>query len=266
MSERMHHAPVYYALAQAHFNPVAAMSKYVDQIQDRLRLEGYPLYEPQQITELIVPQPAQVHAAEPQVVHTVFWVIARSDRMAGFILTPSSITYHTTRYDTHERFIAELLRGLVAVHDAVTLDHVSRLGLRYLNAVLPRQGERVEQYLARGLHGIEFSAQPLYRLTESVFRTEPGSVIPTGTLVARVYSADAPLGFPPDIQPTGLVIDPKFRLQEHRTHAIIDMDHFAEGRLPIDRDGLHEQLLALHAAIKSVFYAIITDHARNVWA
>ncbi len=48
----MSNAPVYYALAQAHFNPVAAMSKYVDQIQDRLRREGYPLFEPQQVTHL----------------------------------------------------------------------------------------------------------------------------------------------------------------------------------------------------------------------
>lgn len=33
----MSNAPVYYALAQAQFNPVAAMSKYVDQIQDEGR-------------------------------------------------------------------------------------------------------------------------------------------------------------------------------------------------------------------------------------
>ena len=54
MSEMMSNAPVCYALAQAHFNPVAAMAKYVDQVQDRLRREGYPLFEPQQITHLIV--------------------------------------------------------------------------------------------------------------------------------------------------------------------------------------------------------------------
>jgi len=35
-------APVYYALAQAQFNPVTAMAKYVDEIQDILRREGIP--------------------------------------------------------------------------------------------------------------------------------------------------------------------------------------------------------------------------------
>ena len=76
----MSNAPVYYALAQAHFNPVAAMSKYVDQIQDRLRREGYPLFEPQQVTHLVVPGPGQAQQAEPQITQVLQWLITRSDR------------------------------------------------------------------------------------------------------------------------------------------------------------------------------------------
>lgn len=266
MSERMSNAPVYYALAQAHFNPVAAMSKYVDQIQDRLRREGYPLFEPQQVTHLVVPGPGQVQQAEPQITHTVFWLIARSDRTAGFILAPTAITYHTTRYDTHNDFIPELLRGLAVVHEVATLDHVTRLGLRYLDAVLPRAGESVEQYLVGGLHGIEFNAPQRYRLTESVFETNSGPLVPTGTLVTRVHRMTALLGFPPDLQPYGLRINPKFELKEPRPHAVIDTDHFVEGRMPIDTDKLKAQVLSLHATIKSVFAVTTTDHARNAWA
>jgi uncharacterized protein (TIGR04255 family) len=213
-----------------------------------------------------VPGPGQTQQAEPQIKHTFSWLITRSDRTAGFILAPSAITYHTTHYETHKAFIPELLRGLAAVHEAVTLDHVSRLGLRYLDAVLPRAGESVEQYLVGGLHGIEFDAQPLYRLAESVFKTEIGPLVPMGTLVARVHRMTAPLGFPPDMQPSGLVINPKFDVKESQAHAVIDTDHFVEGRMPIDMDKLGEQLLSLHATIKSVFRATTTDHARGVWA
>lgn len=52
MSEKMSNAPVYYALAQAQFNPVAAMAKYVYEVQDLLRRDGYTLFEPQQVTHL----------------------------------------------------------------------------------------------------------------------------------------------------------------------------------------------------------------------
>lgn len=72
------------------------------------------MFEPQQVTHLVVPGPGQAQQAEPQITHTVSWLITRSDRTAGFILAPSAITYHTTHYDTHNEFIPELLRGLAA--------------------------------------------------------------------------------------------------------------------------------------------------------
>ncbi|TAN13651.1 MAG: TIGR04255 family protein [Burkholderiaceae bacterium] len=261
----MSNAPVYYALAQAHFNPVAAMAKYVDQIQDRLRRDGYPLFEPQQFMQLVVPGPGQAQPREPQIQQAVSWLMTRSDRSAGFILGPSTITYHTTRYQTHNEFIAELLRGLAAVHEAVSLDHVSRLGLRYLDAVLPRAGETTEQYLVGGLHGIDFDAVRQHAMTESVFTTDTRPLARNGTLVVRVYRAVAPLGFPPDMLPTGLAVAPQFEIKEAREHAIIDTDHYVQGRMPVELDELNEQLISLHATIKSVFRATTTDHARGVW-
>lgn len=264
----MSNAPVYYALAQAHFNPVAAMAKYVDQIQDRLRREGYPLFEPQQFMQLVVPRTGQGQGQpqEPQIQQAVSWLMTRSDRTAGFILGPSTISYHTTHYQTHNEFIPELLRGLMAVHDAVALDHVSRLGLRYLDVVLPHAGETTEQYLVGGLHGIDFNAARQHAMTESVFATDTRPLVPKGTLVARVYRTVAPLGFPPDMLPTGLAIAPQFEIKEPREHAIIDTDHYVEGRMAVELDKLNEQLLSLHGTIKSVFGATTTDYARSAWA
>lgn len=266
MSEKVAHAPVYYALAQAHFSPVAAMNRYVEEIQDSLRREGYPRFEPQQITQLVVPTTGPAQLAEPQIAHTIAWLIMRADRAAGFILTPSAITYHTTHYTTHKEFIPELIRGLMAVHKTVALDHVSRLGLRYLDALLPKAGERVEQYLADGLRGIEFGSQSRYALTESVFGTTVQPLAPEGTLVVRVYRMHARLGFPPDMLPRGLVLNARFDTPEARAHAVIDTDHYVEGQMPIDEDKLGKQLRALHATIKTAFLATITDHARKAWA
>jgi uncharacterized protein (TIGR04255 family) len=76
----------------------------------------------------------------------------------------------------------------------------------------------------------------------------------------------ASLGFPPDMQPAGLTINPKFEAKQALAHAVIDTDHFVEGRMPIDIDKIGEQLLSLHATIKAVFGATTTDHARAAWA
>ncbi|WP_320534314.1 TIGR04255 family protein [Robbsia andropogonis] len=265
MIEKMSNAPVYYALVQAHFNPVAAMATYVDRIQDLLRRQGYPLYEPQQTMQLVVPGAGQAQQ-EPQIQQAQSWLMTRSDRTAGFILGPSAITYHTTHYQTHQEFIPELLKGLSIVHTVASLDHVSRVGLRYLDAVLPRAGETAEQYLVGGLHGIDFKATRQHAMTESVFATDTGPLMSKGTLVVRVYRVVAPPGFPPDMIPAGLDIAPQFKSTEVREHAIIDTDHYVQGRMPVEMQKLHEQLRSLHSTIKSVFFATTTDHAHKAWA
>lgn len=265
MNERMSNAPVYYALAQARFNPISAMSKYVADIQDRLRREGYPLFDVQQVNQLVVPTPEGDASAEARLSQVTSWLITRSDRMAGFILGAGAIAYHTTYYETHNEFILELLRGLNAVHEVVGLDHVSRLGLRYLDAILPGPSETVQQYLQSGLHGVEFAAERQYTLAESVFTTDTVPLVSKGTLIARVYRMNSHLGFPPDMFPNGLSVAEKFVTNNPMSHAVIDADHYAEGRMPVGTDQLQHQLLSLHSGIKSVFNAIITDHARSVW-
>ena len=267
MSERMSNAPVYYALAMVKFNPVAAMAKYVDEIQDHLRREGYTLFEPQQITHLqFTVSPNSQAPNEPQVGQTTSWLITKSDRTAGFILNASSIAFHTTHYETHTQFIPELLRGLRTVHEVVGLEHIGRMGLRYLDAILPQSGETVDQYLADGLHGVRFDANRKYALNESVFETETGEDLLNGTLIARVHRTTSPLGYPPDMVPHELVQMARFDKKEALSHTVIDTDHFVEGRIELDFDLINKQLLALHTTIKHMFEATITDHARDVWA
>lgn len=266
MSEKMSNAPVYYALAQAQFNPVAAMAKYVDDVQDILRRKGYTLFESQEITQLQFTATSGGAPAEPKVTQIHTWLLTKADRRSGFILSQSSLTYHTTHYETHKEFIPELLLGLKTIHEVVKLDHLSRLGLRYLDAVLPSANESVNQYLAGGLHGVEFGSIQRYALSESVFNTESGPLLSQGTLVARVHRSTSSLGYPPDMVPNGLVPMKRFEIKDEVSHAIIDTDHFVEGRIPLDFKKIQDQFVKLHATIKLAFKATTTDHARKVWA
>jgi uncharacterized protein (TIGR04255 family) len=265
MTDKMANAPVYYALAQVQFNPVA-MSKYADEIQDILRRQGYTLYDSQTVSQLQIAV-AQGHApTEPSITSTKTWTISKTDGRAGFILGSAALTYHTTHYETHDKFLSELLLGLEAVHKVVGLDHLSRLGLRYLNAVLPKEAETVEQYLASGVHGAPFKARRRYSLSESVFDTDSAPLVKTGTFIARTLRARHQLGFPPDLMTPNLELPEKLKDQSMVDHAIIDLDHFVEGRMPVEGTKVLEQLVSLHTTLKEVFRAIVTDHARAVWS
>ncbi len=262
----MANAPVYYVLAQAKFAPVAAMGdKFINEIQDQLRREGYPLFEQQNIAQLqLISSPGEV---EPKVAHSVSWLITKEDRTAGFILTTSSLAFHTTHYETNEKFIPELLHGLEIVHNVVKLGHISRLGLRYLDAVLPLANETIADYLVNGLHGIDFKAKKNYTLIESVFQTESGPLLSNGKLIARVLQlTSALLGYPSDLLQHGLVPMKRFKIEEPCEHAIIDIDHFVEGHMPLDFVKIKKQLLSLHTVIKEAFKATTTGHAEHAWS
>lgn len=262
----MSNAPVYYALAQARFNPILAMAKYVDQIQDRLRQKGYPLIEQQKVMHLRVPVGGQNQKESPQIEQADSWLITRNDRESGFVIGTSGITFHSTHYHTHQEFIANLWEGLQIVQEILDFDHVTRLGLRYLNAVLPQEEETVESYLINGVHGISFNAKSKYFLSESVFDTDVSPDLSQGTLVARVFRANAPLGFPADMMPAGLNILEKFQVKDPIPHAVIDIDHYVQGSIPINNEKIGEYLILLHATLKNIFLTIATNHAKSAWS
>jgi uncharacterized protein (TIGR04255 family) len=263
MNEPMSNAPVYYALAQAQFNPISAMAKYIVEIQDVLRRVGYTLFETQEIPQLTF---AAGSSSAPSLGALTTWRLTKADQTSGFVVNSSSLVFHTTHYQTHQQFLDILLQGIEAVNTIVSLDHFSRLGLRYLNAVLPDDGETVDQYLTQGLHGVHFGASQRYASMEAVFDTETTPLISEGTLVTRVHRLTGAVGFPSDMVPAGLMVRDKFVRTTPTLHAVIDMDHFVRGTMPVSSDSIRAQAQSLHAGVRLAFEAIATAHARAVWA
>ncbi len=266
MSKKLSNPPVYYTIAQVQFSPVAAMANYINEIQEKLRFEGYTLFDAQKITSLHFDTPLPSAITRAEFIELPLWRITNSDRKSGFILSPSHLAYHTTHYETHDQFFNTFLLGLEKIHSIIKLDHLSRLGLRYLNAVLPETGEAVEQYLNDGLHGIRIHATPRYSLHESVYDTKIQSSLSSGTLVNRILCKQGPLGYPPDIAPHELSPMIKFTREDYPSHAVIDIDHFIEGQMPLDIGQTKTQLFSLHMGIKKVFESNITDYAKKVWS
>lgn len=267
MNQKLSKAPLYYALAQAQFNPVPAMGKkYIGDIQDSLRKEGYTLFEQQQAFQMTIQAGPAQPPQPPQFVPSNSWLLTKPDRSAGYILSEAGIVFHTTHYDTSSVFIPELLRGLRAVHEAIGgLDHLSRLGLRYLDGVLPGEGETVEHYLHASLHGVGYAAKRLYTMNEAVFQTETKPLAAQGSLVARVHRLQAKLGFPADLATQQLTLMDRFRDVEERDHAIIDTDHFVEKQMEVDFAGIEQQLACMHEANDGIFHATVTPYALDTW-
>lgn len=263
---KMNNAPIYYALSQVQYNPIAAMSKYADDIQDILRHQGYTLFEQQHVNRLEFSVGPGQPQENPEIKQTTNWLISRADKGSGFILGPSSLTYHTTHYEANTEFIPAIIQGIRAVNEVVGLEHISRIGLRYLDAVIPSPGKMVDDYLVGGLQGVQLEAKRRYSMSESVFDTELNATINQGTLISRIYRLTSQLGYPPDLSPQGLQPMQRFMITNAISHAVIDTDHFVEGRLSVDLNQVSELFSLLHAGIRQVFEATTTDFAKAEWS
>lgn len=270
MGRRMNNAPVYFTACQVHHNPLLSLQSYVAGIQESMRKSGYPDFKtvPQVTFNLLVNASGQegAHAqtpTQPPAQKLEQYVFLNAQGTSGYVLLPQALSFQTTEYDTFTAFAGELRKGLQVLNEAVGgLSFVERVGLRYLDAVVPRKGESVREYLEAEVLGLPrrlpdrlFS----YSFAESLLVAEG-----VGQVVSRTIIQNAPLGFPPDLHPLYLKLAARFQAVSGE-HAIIDSDGSLAARKPFDLDELQSSLTAIHGLVEKTFEATATDHARAVW-
>ncbi len=258
MGQKMKNAPVYFALAQVRFNPLAVLETYVPTIQDSLRKAGYPDFKPSQLAQLILGAPMP----KPAVVTRYLFLDA--SQTSGFSLDQASFSYHTTNYDTFEPFLTAFFNGLRVVHGETVLSYSERVGVRFLDAVSPLPGETVSQYLQPYVLGLTDRLEGR-QLVHSVSETR--TALGKTTLVGRaiIQKQETPgAAFPEDLQPMPLKLTEKSS-KISGTYAIIDTDSWIEDRENFDLDSLEKTLRSLHNDVRRSFDLMITPHALKVW-
>lgn len=259
MGKKMNNAPVYYALAQVRFNPLALMESYIPAIQENLRKAGYPDYQPNQVATLVF---GTQQIAKPTV--TTRYLFLNAQRTSGFTLDQGSLTYQTTDYDTFDPFLAALLDGLSIVHTEAVLSYSERVGIRFLDAACPLPGETVSQYLqpyVLGLSDVLSDRQLVHSLTET--RTSLGKTVLVGRAIIFQQEKEG-AAFPEDLQPVALQLMDKFA-KVNGTYAVIDTDSWMEDRQNFDLKTLDSTCRSLHEGMRRSFDLMVTPYALKIW-
>lgn len=265
MGEKMKNAPVYFAIAQARHNPVLRLGAYAADIQDRMRKVGYPDFKKGVSMAFNLPQIGDASQAQnPPVVEQVERLMFFStDNTKGFIVEQNALSFQTTEYDTFESFADEFIKGLGIVHECVTLAHSERIGLRYLDAIVPPNGEAgLADYLVPGVLGLSSKLPDEVEVSHSFTETHIRTV--ECVVLARTIIQAGALGFPMDLQPIGVNIADRFKTISG-VHAIVDTDASIEGRHVFDLDAIKSQLKMLRSGIGLAFDAIVTPAAIAAW-
>lgn len=258
MGSKLTHAPVYFTLAQVRFNAVLNLENYLPEIQDHLRREHYPDFTSGVLHQVPIPSGRDQGVTIPQSAITRY-TFGNIEQTSGFTLDSNALSFQTTAYETFESFMKQFLMGIKALHSALDLDFTERVGLRYLDAVIPRDGESLSDYLIPEVLGLSsnFPGKLMHTFSETTSKDEDGQ------LISRTVIQDAQVGIPPGVT----LLQPKVndRFDYSGQHAVLDIDAFNESRVEFDLDNLERNLHALHDKTSKSFYTVVTKHALTAW-
>jgi uncharacterized protein (TIGR04255 family) len=263
MGKKMKNAPVYFTVAQIRFNPILDMEAYLPTIQERMRKAHFPDFKRENIQQLILPFAPPADGGQPSnasFAPRARYVFGNINRTSEFILEHNAMALQTTAYDTSEIFFKTMLDGLAIVHEVIQLDFTERVGLRYFDAVLPKSGESLPQYLASEVLGLYNKLEG--NLAHSYSETVTMNTV--GQLISRVIIQKGRIGLPPEVMMLAPNINTKFT-EADGLHATIDTDAFYEIREAFSLDRLKTKLNELHNEIEKSFKATVTPFALKAW-
>jgi uncharacterized protein (TIGR04255 family) len=254
--------PLVLVLGQVRISPVRKMENYLADIQEEFRRNGFPIERASTVQQIVI------GPSGPSAVEQKLWEYRNREETWSILVFADSIVLQTTAYTRFEEFAGKLQMAVGAVlarTESDKLGVVHRLGLRYVDAILPRPGEDHRLYLREGLRGIADEAFQggTHRLQlESVGRTLVADG--QGTLVVRVTQNDKGLEVPPDLLGNHPRRTRRGKAGELVT--LIDMDHFMAGNFEPKIDWVVDRAYKLHDHIIETFHDfIITDKAVEIW-
>jgi len=253
-------APLAYVLAQVRTEQIADIKEYQPALAGKLR-PLYPLQRKQQGARLIATQSQMV--VEPQQEET--WEFASPDNRTGVILRESGVVLHATSYVDSDDFLSKLHHVIEQFAETVPSTFVNRVGLRYIDFVIPPEGELPEQFVDPKLDvNLDFAQRDgFFSTSVSIYPMNKGQI------VLRYVRGSGQPELPPELTSFSLERSPLMDSMEgNRPTAIIDTDRniMISPVEPLNPDNIREIFKDMHDDVSTLFKEnVITEHAKIFW-
>ena len=255
--KKLNNQPLIFALAEFRFSPIFEIEKYIPKIQEALR-KKYPMVS-QKISQKIQFLPDGM-----DIDNIPRWIFVSADKLNAVEISAERIVYTTKNYPRFDGFSEACRTILEMIAEVLEPALILRVGLRYGDAVIEKEGEKLEELVDSSfllpdlLLGVERDVQ---RTTETIIPTK------VGFLVVRSLCGNMKVLCMADIN-QGLFIPVKPELEPSK-RVILDFDHFWEVKDPaasvafnvVEIVGI---LASLHEPSREAFWNSTTDYARNV--
>lgn len=253
--------PLAYVVAEAVISPHYSITQFIPVIQQALR-QVYPrTIDGADVT-------IDFTGASPTQNSQPVWDLLAADGGRGVHISSRVISLHATQYIDFPQFNAHLTEVLKAIEGSGLSPFVERLGLRYIDYILPSEGHETREYLVPTLHGVSppgISESPHSNMWVSTFPFETCTVnariaapLPKGQFMPHNFVA-LPLAKPKTM------LEAEERAKKESPIGIIDTDCTQLIGLPFNASGLESKFLKMHEHVSKTFKSFMSSLALGEW-
>lgn len=252
-------SPLVLVLLQIAFQAVRDMASYIPKVQDRLRTQGFPVDVSGEVRELTV------QAGEPaRETRRPRWEFRNMKESTSIIVDETAVVLQTTAYTRFEEFLRTFELAMTTMDAIVGNIIVERIGLRYIDAIIPESGEDWRKYVNSRYRGFE---NDVARPDRSVLAMQTVSDTgPQQRMIARLAQNREGMLLPPDLASFSPELpDSIGRAKQGEILTLLDLDHYREARQTIDVENIKDIAWELHDGLEIMFRDIATEYAMTEW-
>lgn len=267
-------APLYFVLSGIRFKLRESLPAWIGPIQESLHGAGFPHMNRVRQTSAVGGLELAIDPDDFDPAHPgAAFLFSSEDRSTSIQIHKAGMTVFSRSYLRFEQFVASVSSAVDAILSSAKYLEIETIGIRYLDFIRPKDGERLAQYIDAGL----LPFQPVWSgwngsVTSGVSITN--YIVDGDRLTVRFAGAGHPV-VPPDLAMAYLS---NLSLAEDSAMDPISMIGGEEGTLDIDafRDGflLHagevkqveDEVRRLHVLANSFFRKVCSDHAFSSWS
>jgi uncharacterized protein (TIGR04255 family) len=253
---KLRNAPVTLTLCQIRFSTIRKMGDYISQVQETLSKAGYELDLSDKVQEFtLTPEGPQTQTIDR-------WEFADLKRTRSCIITQQFAVFQATAYDTFETFAPEVLRVMDAIVQAGAKPIITRVGLRYTDAIVPAASKQLEFYLHKSLLGV---SSPV--LKNALIAHTTIAETEHGRMLVRIMQNRQGMLVSLELGQPNLLLQRKAPT-DNSVVTLLDFDHFKEwptDAAPYQREALNALLWDLKNGIYDVFNTFVTPEAIKEW-
>ena len=253
-------SPLKLCLLQTVFSPIVNMEKYIPEIQDCLRKEGFPLFSERILPLIDFESNGAKNSSCKQ------WIFQSSDLQELLVVDLNLIVYQVFEYEKFEIFFARyksIIKKFFEILQFFPAGVINRIGLRYINVI---RDDNWKKYLNKSYQGIELPSNivkdPKTAFTSSMMQSGTKLDLKSvGNIIVKIYQNNQGIDVPADIVSNTQIIP------TNKLVTFIDIDHFVQfsNTVKINFEQIQEFTEKLHRVSSIVFLDSISEEAKKTW-